>query len=162
MSKQLVPDGFKVPKGIENDRFRLRMLGMEDIEKDFEAVKSSVDHLKGFFGPNSKWPAEDMTLEQDLADLKWHQEEFEKRSSFAYTVVSPDESRCLGCVYIFPSRKKDYEVDVLLWVRKSELASGLDQLLYETVKNWVKNEWPFVKVAFPGREIDWETWQNLK
>lgn len=162
MSKQFIPDDFKIPSSIENERFRLRMLGVNDAEKDFDAVKSSIDHLKGFFGPNSKWPAPDMTLEQDIDDLKWHQEEFEKRSSFAYTVVSPDETKCLGCVYIFPSRKKDYEADVFLWVRKSELDTGLDQLLYETVKNWVRDEWPFEKVALPGREIDWETWIGLK
>ncbi|MFH1410524.1 MAG: GNAT family N-acetyltransferase [Patescibacteria group bacterium] len=138
------------------------MLSTDDAEKDYAAVMSSVDHLKGFFGPNSKWPDPNMTPEQDIDDLKWHQEEFKKRSSFAYTVMTPDESKCLGCVYIFPSRKKDYEADVFLWVRKSELKTGLDQLLYETVKKWVTDEWLFEKVAFPGREIDWETWSNLK
>lgn len=151
MTKQFLPDDFQVPKGIEDDRFRMRMLSVDGAEKDFEAVSSSIDHLRGFFGPNSKWPPEDLTLEQDKKDLKRHQEEFENRSSFAYTVMSPDESSCLGCVYIFPSRNKGYDADVFLWVRKSELDTGLDEYLYGVVKKWVNDDWPFEKVIFPGR-----------
>jgi hypothetical protein len=48
-------------------------------------------------------PKDDLTLEQDLIDPGWHQKEFQKRSSFACTMMSLDESRCLGCVYILPS-----------------------------------------------------------
>jgi hypothetical protein len=51
---------------------------------------------------------------------------------------------------------------VYLWVRQSELDNGLDNILFETVKDWVKREWPFGKVAYPGREIDWDTWAPMK
>ena len=61
---------FKVPSGLENDRFRLKMLSVNDAEKDYEAVMSSVEHLKGFFGPKSKCPAPDMTLEQGR-EINW-------------------------------------------------------------------------------------------
>lgn len=75
---------------------------VNDVIKDYDAVMSSLNHLQGIFGPNSTWPEADLTLEQDLIDLGWHQKEFQIRSSFAYTVVSPDETRVLGCLYIFP------------------------------------------------------------
>jgi len=77
-------------------------LTVNDVIKDYDAVMSSLNHLQGIFGPNSTWPEADLTLEQDLIDLGWHQKEFQIRSSFAYTVVSPDETRVLGCLYIFP------------------------------------------------------------
>ena len=38
----------------------------------------------------------------DLADLEWHEAEFLGRRSFAYTVMDPTETECLGCVYVYP------------------------------------------------------------
>src|SRR3990167_9459169 len=102
MFKPFVPKDFKVPEKLETDKFRLRMLKVTDVVKDYDAVMTSIDHLKGIFGPRSKWPSKDLTFRQDLIDLGWHQKEFQTRSSFAYTVMNPDESKCLGCMYIFP------------------------------------------------------------
>lgn len=151
MSK-LVPADFKVPEKLETDSFRLRMLTINDVVKDYDAVMTSVDHLKGFFGERSKWPSNDLTLEQDFIDLGWHQKEFQIRSSFAYTVMSLDESQCLGCVYIFPSDDQEYEVDIYAWVRQSEYDKGLDKPLFDAVKEWVDKVWPFNKVRYPGRD----------
>ena len=159
---RFVPDDFKVPEVLETDRLRLRMLTVNDVIKDYEAVMTSVDHLKGVFGPDSKWPSRDLILEQDLIDLGWHQKEFQKRTSFAYTVFSLDEKRCLGCVYLFPSSNSKYDAMILLWVRQSELNNGLDDHLVATVKKWVKEKWPFKNPGYPGREIDWKTWNSLK
>ena len=93
MKKNFVPPEFKVPKVLETDKFRLRMLTIRDIEKDYDAVVTSIDNLKGVFGERyKKWPPKDLTLEQDLIDLGWHQKEFQNRSSFAYTVMNLDET----------------------------------------------------------------------
>ena len=154
------PD-FIVPEILITDKFRMRMLTVNDVVKDYDAVMSSVDHLEGVFGPNSKWPSKELTLEQDLIDLGWHQKEFQRRTSFAYTVMNPDESQCLGCVYIEPAAKRDFDAEVYLWVRKSEYDKGLDNLLFDIVKKWIGNEWPFKNAAFPGREIKWEEWKFL-
>lgn len=152
MNKPLVPENFEVPEKLETDKFRLRMLTVNDVEKDYDAVMTSVDHLQGVFGPRSDWPSADLTKEQDLIDLGWHQKEFQTRSSFTYTVVNLDESQCLGCVYIFPSRDPNFEVQVYMWVRKSEYDKGLDPGLYKAVKDWISQKWPFKKVSYPGRE----------
>ena len=151
MNKPFVPVEFTLPEKLETEKFRLRMLTVNDVVKDYDAVMSSVEHLQGVFGEKSKWPSYDLTLEQDLIDLGWHQKEFQQRTSFAYTVMNLDESQCLGCMYIFPSREDDYEADIYCWVRKSEFDKGLDELLFSTVKDWIVNDWPFQKVRFPGR-----------
>ncbi len=156
----LVPSEFRVPAGLVTDEFRLRMLTVNDVVKDYEAVMTSRDQLRGVFGPQSTWPAADLTLEQDLIDLGWHQKEFQNRTSFAYTVMSLGESRCLGCVYIYPAAPADYDAQVILWVRQSELASGLEDRLLAEVKTWIAQAWPFEQVAFPGREIPWADWQH--
>jgi len=151
MNKPLIPVEFVIPEKLETDRFRLRILTVNDVVKDYDAVMTSIDHLQGVFGEGSKWPSYDLTLEQDLIDLGWHQKEFQRRSSFAYTVMALDESQCLGCMYIFPSGEDGYEVDIYCWVRKSELGKGLDEVLFSAIEEWIAKEWPFQKVRFPGR-----------
>ncbi len=159
--KKFVPDSVVVPLGVETKNFRLRMLTIHDVVKDYDAVMSSISHLRGVFGPNSSWPAEDLTIEQDLIDLGWHQKEFQIRRSFAFTVMSLDESRCLGCVYVDPSEKVGYEAQVVLWVRQSEIERGLDEKLFSTVEKWLSEEWWFTNAAYPGRTMSWEEWEAL-
>lgn len=157
-----VPTDFKIPATLENEYFRIRMLTVNDVVKDYDAVMTSIDHLQGVFGPKSKWPSKDLTLEQDLIDLGWHQKEFQRRSSFTYTVVTLDESKVIGCLYIFPTNKSDFNASITMWVRTSVLDAGLDTILFNSVKQWISQEWPFNKVAYPGRDISWEEWEILK
>ncbi|NJM99738.1 MAG: GNAT family N-acetyltransferase [Phormidesmis sp. RL_2_1] len=156
-----VPPDFAVPMGLETSEFRLRMLTIHDVVKDYEAVMTSREQLQGVFGPHSSWPTADLSLEQDLIDLGWHQKEFQNRTSFAYTVMSLDETRCLGCVYLYPAAPVDYDAQVILWARQSELVNGLEERLLQTLKPWLSKVWPFEQVAFPGREIDWDQWLSL-
>lgn len=155
MNKKLVPEKFDVPKKLESASFLLRPLMMSDVNKDFDAVMSSIEHLHQqipFQVFDALWPSPTMTLEEDLADLGWHQVEFKNRSSFTYTVMNLEETQCLGCVYIFPPRFTDADAEIFLWVRKSEYDRGLDSELFETVKQWIANKWPFKTVAYPFRK----------
>jgi hypothetical protein len=160
MKKPFVPQDFQVPETLETNLFRLRTLTVHDVVKDYDAVMTSVDHLQGVFGSHRDWP-QGLTFEQDLIDLGWHQKEFQRRSSFTYTVMSLDESRCLGCVYIYPPSRGDFEAEVYLWVRQSEVGKGLDEVLFNTVKKWIQEKWSFAKVAHPGREISWSDWMKM-
>ena len=146
----LVPADFDVPRKLETDHFRLRMLSVEDVEKDYEAVVESRDHLQSKFG--REWPREGFTLEENLADLERHQREFLKREAFAYTVVSLDEHRVLGCVYIDPTQHPAADAEVRMWVRQSELERGMDEILFQTVQEWLESSWPFDSVVYPYRE----------
>ena len=130
----LVNDKFEVPTVLVNGKFRLRMLTINDLVKDYDAIMSSVEHLQKTYSAisGSDWP-DGLTLEENLVDLGWHQREFTLRYSFAYTVMSPDESLCLGCVYINPCWKEGYDVVVSMWVRTSELVNNLDSELYRCV-----------------------------
>ncbi len=157
-----LPADFVIPEKLENEHFRIRMLTINDVVRDYEAIMTSNDRIRGVFGPDSDWPSPDLTLEQDLIDLGWHQKEFQRRSSFAYTVMTPDERHCLGCVYVYPSSKNEFDAEIYLWVRESAFQRGLDPLLQNTIKVWLENEWPFRSVAFPGREISWEEWIEIK
>ena len=160
--EKFLPEDFDIPECLETNRLRLRMLKISDVIKDYDAVMSSVEHLLKTkpFGPNQKWPKE-LTLEQNLIDLGWHQKEFQRRSSFAYTVLNLNETKCLGCIYIEPSSKLEYQAKIHMWVRQSEVSSGLDEHLFNAVKKWMSEKWPFNSVAYPGRDISWEQWNIM-
>ena len=156
----IVAEEFDVPLTLETDRMRLRPLTMADAFKDFDAVMTSEKRLKTVFREDGDWPT-GLTLEQNIMELGWHQTEFELRTSFAYTVVSLDESTVLGCMYIYPTTRGNYEVEVTMWVRESEAESGLDEHLYETVRHWLEQTWPFDNIAYPGRQTSWTEWDAL-
>ena len=160
MSESFVPEDFAIPEVHETDRLRLRMLTVNDVVKDYDAVVSSTEHLQATFSAGSKWPI-GLTLEQNLIDLGWHQKEFQRRSSFTYTVVSLDESRVLGCLYIYPFDKGGYDAEATMWVRSDMLDAGLDEHLVDTVKAWLEAEWPFENVAYPGRDMSFEEFERL-
>ena len=147
-----LPDDFEVPALLETDCFRLRMLSVDDVEKDYEAVIESRELLHTMFG--GPWPRPGFTLEENLADLERHQQEFLNRKAFAYTVVSLDETKVLGCLYInpCPPEVNGPDATVHMWVRQTEYDKGLDKVLFDTVKDWIKTDWPFRKVIYPGRE----------
>ena len=151
---------FDVPQQLETEKFRLRMLTVNDVVKDYDAVMSAADHLKSIW-PDSGWP-DGLTLEQNLIDLGWHQKEFQRRSSFAYTVVTLDETRVIGCVYIEPTRKSGYDAEVYFWRREGGIGTPTDVELQEVVRGWLAEDWQFENAAFPGRSIDWKAWNATR
>jgi hypothetical protein len=141
--KELVPESFDVPATLEHERFRLRMLTVDDVVKDFDAICNRVDHQ------GSPQPPFVPTVTQNLVDLGWHQKEFHLRRSFAYTIVAPDESRVLGCAYINPSETHD--ASVRMWVRRNAWEDGLDPLVEAALRDWLEREWPFETVDWGAR-----------
>jgi hypothetical protein len=140
---ELVPGDFAVPGGLEHERFRLRMLTVDDVVKDFDAVRDRVDHR------GSPQPPFVSSVADNLVDLGWHQKEFQLRRSFAYTVVAPDESGVLGCAYIYPSETHDARV--WMWVRRDAWEDGLDPLVEGALRDWLEREWPFEHVDWGDR-----------
>ncbi len=148
--KPFVPQDFDVPDVLETENFRLRMLSVDDVDKDYEAVMESQEMLLKV--TNGRWPREGFTLEENLSDLERHQQEFLDREAFAYTVISLDESRVLGCLYINPDEDPEVDASIRMWVRQSEYDRGLDPILFNTVRYWIASDWPFGKVVYPNRE----------
>ncbi len=147
-ANQLVSDGFQVPEVLEHDAFRLRMLAASDVEADYEAVMASADRLRA--GSENGWPRVGFTLAENLADLERHEQEFYDRVAFAYTVVTPDESSVLGCVYFNPPTAPEADVNAHLWVR-DEHHPALTRTLYGAVVAWLASHWPFERVHWVRR-----------
>jgi hypothetical protein len=150
-TRPIVPDGFIVPERLETTAFVLRPLTVHDVIRDYDAVMSSAAELKGRMANGSVWP-EGLTLEENLIDLGWHQREFKIRHSFAYTVVSHDGAKCLGCCYSYPSSAPDFDAAAYYWARESRIGDAADLELGTAFRGWLAKVWPFRHVAFPGRE----------
>ena len=148
-SSRLVPDDFELPSGFETAEFRVHPITVADAEKDYEAVMESIEIIHSSFLDDG-WPTESFTLEENRRDLAAKELKAERRHSFTYTVVSPDESRVLGCVYINKGIGGP-DAAVFMWVRRSVHDAGLDSLLEAAVREWMERDWPFEWIVYPGR-----------
>ena len=153
---RLVPEAFKVPEKLEHPEFVIRKLCASDVYLDYIAVMTSIDIIRKTRGGD--WPTTDLSFEDDMIDLAWHQREFEYRTSFAYTVMSPDGSKCLGCLYLFQpgwrnDTSKNADVDVSFWVTQEEYDKGLYPKLYKALDQWLKTTWPFKNIVYTNLEI---------
>lgn len=149
--RQIVPADFIVPERLDAGAFQLRPLTVHDLVRDYDSVMSSAVELLERSKEDSSWPR-GLTLEENLIDLGWHQREFRLRHSFAFTVVSPDGERCLGCCYIYPPSDPLFDVDVYYWARQSRIGDAADIALGDAFRGWLARDWPFRRVAFPGRD----------
>ena len=142
--------GYTPSSNIETEHFIIRKLETSDVERDYATFIANADAIKKQRG--GTWPVGNETLEEDRIDLSWHQREFELGTSFAYQVVTPDNSDMLGCVYFYPPQHPNnsaavYEpegidVSVNFWVTQSAFESGIYDELFHFVEDWLK-DWPF-------------------
>ena len=147
--RPFVPDGFTVPRELVTEQFRLEPLGPQHNAGDYEAWMSSIDHIRttpGFQGRT--WPDPGMTLEENLADLQRHAEDFTQHSGFTYTVLASGSDRIIGCVYIYPSGSAD-SADVRSWVRADQ--ADLDAAVHDAVLAWLNDAWPFTAISYAPR-----------
>ena len=124
----MVPKNFIVPQTHETNAYKLIPLTVNNLIKDYDAVMASVNHLTGLMGDSDDWPV-GLTIEENLIDLGWHQREFTLRHSFAYSVMSLKEELCLGCCYIYPPIKPDFDAQAYYWIRQEYLSTGLERQL---------------------------------
>lgn len=156
-----IPSDFAPPVFVETDDFKLVPLGPELVAIDYAAYMSSIEHLQQTFTRSTSWPHEKITDEEAMQDMLNEQGRFERRESFAYAVLTKDGEREMGCVYVRPSSKPGFDAQVSLWVTKADFDAGFDEVLYDWTIEWVDESWPFAEVAYPGRAIEWTTWDKL-
>lgn len=156
-----LPADFDPPTLVETPGFKLVPLGPALVDVDFAAYMSSIDHLQKTFTRSTDWPHKGITDADAMRDMKTEQARFANRRSFAYAVLTPDGRRERGSVYVSPNATGGYDAVVRMWVTKAEYDAGFDAELYRWVTQWMKTGWPFRKVAYPGRSIDWRTWDTL-
>jgi RimJ/RimL family protein N-acetyltransferase len=158
------PPDKNVPDSLEEKDFVLMPLRPGHLRIDYEAVMSSQEMLRLWSG--SSWPREGFTLEENLADLQWHDQEHQDRVAFTYTVLDPTQDTCLGCVYIRPltdlvdtnpgklDAVGNNEAIARFWVRTSLLDSELSTHLLKALDSWFAHSWFFSNLYFHTRSVN--------
>lgn len=157
--RPLPTDGFRVPRRWQGEHSLLVPAAPRWVELDYGAVMASRRKLRNLFRRADTWPPADLTLEGDRADLAWHEQEFEARRSFAYLLLNNDASRCLGCLYLYPTASRDHDAEAYLWTHINMSTAQANRIENEVI-HWVTHQWPFVAVAWPGRFIPFAAWEK--
>lgn len=158
---------FAVPERLETESFVLRPILASDDRLDYDAVMESKESLRVW--EQTSWPEDDFTVEANREDLELLERRHAENGAFTYTVLTPDETECLGCVYVVATNARmfanatvtpvgdrswdDFEATVYFWVRDSRIQSGLDHALLESLRGWFGAEWGFSGVLFVTSEL---------
>lgn len=151
----------QVPDELVMEDFVLRPLALRYAKIDFEALISSIESLQHSL--LARHDLSRLTLEENIACIRVHELNHQSRKSFAFSIISPDATECLGCVYIMSLKTNleqvttdecilksvaDDEGLVGFWVRQSKLSEGLDVKILESLLPWLEKQWPFSHVSF--------------
>lgn len=159
--------GIDPPPGFAGDGFVVRPLLPSDVELDYAAVMASREFLY-HWEQDPPYPAEDFSLEDNLADLEQMAAEHSVGSRYTYTVMNADETETLGCVYVLANDDRMYQtatvtshdgtdlssVDatVVFWVRPSTWADGFERTLLEALLEWFGSDWSLERPVFVTNE----------
>lgn len=153
------PEDAPVPAGLRTNEFVLRMLAATDVDLDYDAVMASKEmlHLRS----GGSWPREGFTLAENLSDLQGHEADFHARRGFTYTIMNPDETQCLGCLYIYPlgvilrragvdeteaAKVGDEVAEASFWVRQERVGDDLDKRVLAAVLPWLRHDFAFARL----------------
>lgn len=155
-------DVFLIPDLHLADEFIFRPLRASDVELDYDAVVSSSLMLRGW--SQSDWPHEGFTLEENLDDLQRHEKEHLEKKAFTYTIMSPEETFCLGCIYMNPliqdvidlgicqhssNEGEIFAASIRYWIRESHATKEFNLTILKEIDQWLDNAWYFNCVVFP-------------
>ena len=146
-----LPDDFAHPLRAElTDGVHLRPIRAADVDIDMIAVMANQQMLWGMYGEAWGWPPATMTREADEEDLARHAAEMETHESFNYAVLTAEEDRLLGCVYIDPLEPEDGAISAeVSWWTVADAPDGVAERLAAFVPQWLSAEWPFGRVTYP-------------
>jgi len=159
--------GVYPPKRLRTADFLVRPLRATDVDLDYAAVMENPAMLR--LSGGGVWPADDFTREANLADLIVHEKEHEDGIALTFTVMNPDQSCCLGCVYVnqlakahrlskaaeaAPDAVGDKTAIVRYWVRQSRVGDDLDWRLLSALMRWFPEEWQLDGVYFRANARD--------
>jgi hypothetical protein len=142
-----LPETFAAPQRAELPAgHHLRQIRADDVDIDYPAVMGSRERLWGLYGDLWGWPPATMTVEEDRADLAYHEAEMAANSSFNYAIFDAAESELLGCIYIDPPGDESpagSDAFVSWWVVDGAVGSALETAVAEFVPEWIAGTWGF-------------------
>lgn len=143
-----------VPKALYTEWFTARPLSATYADIDYEAYMASPTVI----GVHSagRWQTEGYTLEENRRQATQHAADHAAHRSFAFILLSPDESRSLGCFYINPlqpfldrvisrgwgvANGVPHEAMITFWLREEAEESDFPDHMVREVQQWLVQSW---------------------
>lgn len=155
-----------VPAELRTEEFALRPIVADDTTMDYAAVMETREYLR--LWRQSPWPEDDFTVEANREDLIDLEQRHAAHRAFTYTVLDPDGTECLGCVYVFPTSATflakstvtpvgddewaNVDAVIFFWVRLSQMEMGMDERLLTALRAWFIEEWKLEKTVYVTSE----------
>jgi len=157
-----LPADFSPPEELVYADLRARALSRADLDEDVRGINASLELIRRTRG--GAWPTGPVTTDYNFADLVWHEVEFRERYSFSYAVYDSTD-RYLGCAYLYPMGRRttltedrlEYDVDVSWWVTLEAYDQGYYERLYQALRHWVSEVYPFRRPYYSNAEIPEES-----
>lgn len=151
-----------VPTELRTAEFFLRPIVADDAELDHAALMETRLYLRVW--EQSTWPEDDFTVEANRQDLANLEQRHAEHRAFTYTVLDPNGTECLGCVYVFPTSASflakstvtpvsddewaDVDAVIYFWVRLSQMETGTDERLLVALRGWFSKEWKVERAVY--------------
>lgn len=116
---ELLPVGFDPPTSVDTELSRLEPLGSQHNQADHAASMWSIEHVRSTPGyPDGKWPPRSgKTLEEKVADIRRHAEDFKRRAGLSFTVLDPATTTKSVVSTCIPPPSEEWDVRMRSWVR---------------------------------------------
>ncbi len=92
--------------------------------------------------------------------VTFHQEEFDENKGFAYTILTTDGCRCIGCLYLYPFSHGVYDSVVYYWF-VDDVDKTLNTSFRQFITSWIETTFELKKSVFPGRDMKHKAWQQF-
>ncbi len=153
-----LPEGVDAPMRLEFDDFYAKPLTRADLDADLEGVNSSLEIIRETRG--GSWPSGQISREDDLLDLAWHEREFNSGDSYAYVIYTNNDVY-LGCFYLYGIGSRtsltgetiDYDVDASWWVTSKAYEEGYYEKVYAALQQWLEQDFKFAKISYSNKVI---------
>lgn len=161
LSAFVFSEDFNPPREARIAGYLIVPLAEHHVDMDVAAINSSLEKIKELRG--GTWPSGPVDLDDNRRDLIVHQQEFERRTSFTYIILSEDEQTSAGCIYIYPPHHPFDESDksgmpanadaaISCWVTQAAYDEGLYPKVHHFVGEWLRTDWPFERPYFSSRK----------
>lgn len=144
---------FPLPDCLDTPDFILRPLTPHYVALDYDAYMASPTVIR--IHSAGKWKVDGYTLEENERATVWHEDAHQRRESFAFILLTLDESQGLGCVYFnpllprlinhadtIPTDINDNTAMITFWIRAGE-EHNLSLPVVRSVEAWLRDGWHF-------------------
>lgn len=150
-NKSFVPTDFKPPVAFENEHFHFRTLSQNNVYAVENFRMNAYDHLPERVPHMGAWHRTDIPMGDELIGQAYYDRNPQIRDSFVYPVLKKGEENMIGSIYIRPSKNAEHDAQITMWLRTSD--NQVSDAFTETVKSWIRKEWPFENPSFAMQSI---------